>query len=217
MPYYKASFSIWKYFPQVTLPNEKHLMDFLKNFNENSIILDIGSGGRLISKNIITLDKYQTLNTRVIADIHSLPFKNNSVDLIICTGTLEHIENPWLAVSEFKRILKSKGYCYVSVPFMQGYHQDPHDYWRFTMDGLKILFKDYHIEEVGVIMGSGSGLSWAINDFFRAFSDNKKLSEFLGILARFLFFYLKYFDIILRNKKNNKLFASGYYLIARKP
>ncbi len=217
MPYYKnLEFSLWNYLPKVTLPNEKHLISFIKKFGNGSIILDIGSGGRIISEKIITVDKFYTTNTKVLADIHFLPFRDNSVDLIICTGTLEHIENPWIAVNEFKRVLKKNGYCYTGVPFMQGYHLDPSDYWRFTMEGLKILFKDFYIEEVGVLMGSSSGLSWAINDFFRSFSDNRFISELLGIIARFLFFYVKYFDFILRKKQNNKLFASGYYIIARK-
>lgn len=217
MPYYKISnFSVWNYLPKVTLPNEKHLISFIKKFGNESIILDIGSGGRIITEKIITVDKFYTANTKVIADIHFLPFRDNSINLIICTGTMEHIENPWIAVREFKRVLKNDGYCYVSVPFMQGYHPDPSDYWRFTMEGLKILFKDFYIEEAGVLMGSGSGLSWAINDFFRSFSDKRFVSELLGVIARFLFFYVKYFDLILRKKQNNKLFASGYYIIARK-
>lgn len=189
MPYYKSSkFSIWNYLPKITLTNERHLLEFIKNFNNEEVILDIGSGGRVITERIITVDKFYTVNTKVVADIHSLPFRDKSIDLIICTGTLEHVENPWIAVSEFKRILKSDGYCYIGTPFMQGYHPDPADYWRFTLEGLKTLFKDFYIEETGVLAGSGSGLSWAINDFFRSFSDNRFISELLGVIARFLFF-----------------------------
>lgn len=217
MPYYKSSkFSLWNYLPKVTLSNEKHLNSFIKRYEDESIILDIGSGGRFVSEKIITVDKFHAINTKVVADIHCLPFRDNSIDLIICTGTLEHVENPWIAVNEFKRILKNNGYCYIATPFMQGYHPDPSDYWRFTIEGLKFLFKDFYIEESGVSMGSGSGLSWAINDFFRSFSDKRFVSELLGIMARFLFFYVKYFDFLLKNKQNNKLFASGYYIIARK-
>jgi len=202
MPYYKnPDFSIWNYLPNLTLTNEKHLLSFIKRFGGERVILDIGAGGRLLSEKIITVDKFYNKNTRVIADIHKLPFKKDSVDLIICTGTLEHIENPWIAVEEFRRILKNNGYCYIATPFMQGYHPDPSDYWRFTIEGLKILFRDFEIIESGIISGSASGLSWALIDFFRAFSDNRYISELLGIFARFLFFYIKYFDFFLRRKK----------------
>jgi SAM-dependent methyltransferase len=219
MPYYghKAKkISIWNYLPNLTLPNERHLHSFIKRLAPDAVIVDIGSGGRALAPNIITFDKFVTENTRVVGDIHQLPFEDSSIDCIICTGTLEHIEDPWKASREFHRVLKKKGYCYIAVPFMQGYHPDPHDYWRFTLEGLEVLFKDFTTIEKGVLQGSGSGLSWALIDFFRAFSDNKYLSEALGIVARIVFLWVKFFDIILKKKYNNKLFASGNYFIGEK-
>lgn len=217
MPYYKTNKrTLWSLLPNLTLPNERHLLNFLKTFPADAVILDIGSGGRLISQGIITFDKFVSENTKVIGDIHNLPFRDESVDCIICTGTLEHIENPWIASSEFKRVLKPCGRIYVAAPFMQGYHPDPVDFWRFTEEGLLNLFVDFEKIASGCIQGSGSGLLWGLVNFFRAFSDNRYMSELLGIAARYLFFWVKYFDMVFRNKKNNKLFASGYYYVGKK-
>jgi SAM-dependent methyltransferase len=219
MPYYKATMgknSIWGKLPLVTLPNEAHLEDFLAIFPPEAIILDVGSGGRVLSPTVITVDKFITENTRVIGDIHNLPFLDESVDCIISTGTFEHIEDPWLAAKEFYRLLKKGGRVYIGTPFMQGYHPDPKDYWRFTEDGLIKIFGAFVRIDSGTLMGSGSGLSWAINDFFRALSDNHIISELLGVAARFIFFWVKYFDLILKRKRNNGLFASGYYFIGQK-
>lgn len=217
MPYYKArDISIWAYLPNLTLPNEKHLNDFLEALPADAVVVDIGSGGRLLSPAVITVDKFITKNTKVLGDIHDLPFLDETVDCIISTGTLEHIEDPWLAAREFHRILKKGGKVYIATPFMQGYHPDPSDFWRFTEDGLVRLFGMFRKVESGTLMGSGSGLSWAINDFFRAFSDNKVISELLGIIARYAFFWVRYFDLILKQKKNNRLFASGYFFIGEK-
>lgn len=218
MPYFKSSeFSVWNILPEVTLSdNERQLRDFLKKFPEASTIVDIGAGGRYLSDRIITFDKYISENIMVLGDIHDLPFQDSSLDCIICTGTLEHIEDPKQAIQEFSRVLKLGGYCYISTPFMQGYHPDPTDYWRFTLEGLQMLFKDFQILEKGIAAGSGSGLSWALIDFFKAFSCNHYLSEFLGMCARFFFFWVKYFDFALRKKDNNKLFASAYYIICKK-
>jgi SAM-dependent methyltransferase len=217
VPYYKSShFSIWNYIPIVTLQREKHLKDFLKRFASSSIIVDIGSGGRFISPGVITFDKFVMEQTQVVGDIHDLPFKGESIDCIICTGTLEHIENPWKAAQEFYRVLKKGGHCYVAAPFMQGYHPDPTDLWRFTLEGFEILFKDFDIIEKGVLQGTGSGLSWALVDFFRAFSDNHYISALLGVIARFSFFWVKYFDYVFAGKINDQLFPSGYYIVGRK-
>jgi len=47
-------------------------------------------------------------------DIYSLPYHDNSFDLVICTEVLEHLERPNEAINEIKRI--SKKYCLFSVP-----------------------------------------------------------------------------------------------------
>ena len=219
MPYYShksKKFSIWHYLPNPTLPNEKHLTAFTRQLPANAVIADIGSGGRLISPDVITFDRYICGTTNIIGDIHALPFKNESLDCIICTGTLEHVKNPWTAADEFYRVLKAKGKIYIATPFMQGYHPDPADYWRFTEDGLIQLFKRWKRIDSGCLMGTGSGLSGALIDFFRAFSDNRYLAEFLGIIARALFFWVKYFDVVLKANLNNRLFASGNYFIGEK-
>ena len=38
-----------------------------------------------------------------------MPLPNNSFDAVICTDVLEHVLNPWGAVLEIGRLLKSHG------------------------------------------------------------------------------------------------------------
>ncbi|MEN3047045.1 MAG: methyltransferase domain-containing protein [Candidatus Hydrothermales bacterium] len=52
----------------------------------------------------------------LVGDGFNLPFKDNSFDLVVCTHTLEHIKNPILFLSEIKRVLKSRGILYLSLP-----------------------------------------------------------------------------------------------------
>ncbi len=47
-------------------------------------------------------------------DIYSLPYKDNSFDLVICTEVLEHLERPDEALKEIKRVTRK--YCLLSVP-----------------------------------------------------------------------------------------------------
>ncbi|MEN3045237.1 MAG: class I SAM-dependent methyltransferase [Candidatus Hydrothermales bacterium] len=52
----------------------------------------------------------------VVGDGLSLPFKDNSFDLVICTHTLEHIKDPFLLLREMKRVLRNRGILYLSIP-----------------------------------------------------------------------------------------------------
>jgi len=95
-----------------------------KNFNK-ILFIGCGKGNELrISEKGIAFDISSTAvkmakekNPKfnfAIADVHKLPFKKNSFDLIICSEILEHIEYPDQAVAEIRRILK--GTFIASVP-----------------------------------------------------------------------------------------------------
>lgn len=49
-------------------------------------------------------------------DITSLPFKDNSFDIVLCSEVLEHIKEDWKAVSEIVRIVRPGKILAVSVP-----------------------------------------------------------------------------------------------------
>jgi ubiquinone/menaquinone biosynthesis C-methylase UbiE len=75
----------------------------------------------------------------IVGDIHELPILDDSFDCVFCTGTLEHVRDPWKAVQELRWIiLRPGGIVHIDVPFIQGYHPDPTDFWRFTLDGLRL-------------------------------------------------------------------------------
>ncbi|HBI23200.1 MAG: hypothetical protein A2Y48_08990 [Nitrospirae bacterium RIFCSPLOW2_12_42_9] len=81
-------------------------------------------------------------NLDVGADITNLPFKSNTIDMILNNNVLEHINEPAKTIKEFYRVLKPGGHLILTVP--QGWyeHQSPHDYFRFTSYGLKYLFNE---------------------------------------------------------------------------
>lgn len=58
----------------------------------------------------------------VLADVHRLPFKTSSLDHVITGAVLEHVSNPFLAVREVARILKSGGVFSGSTAFLEPYH-----------------------------------------------------------------------------------------------
>src|SRR3989344_3350423 len=62
----------------------------------------------------------------VLADAHTLPFKDNSFDVSISTGSLEHFENPQLAINEMARVSKIQVltvHKHPPIPFASFFHE----------------------------------------------------------------------------------------------
>lgn len=114
--------------------------------------LEIGSYGQPSNAsffiNRIGLDIRSGKGVDVIGSVYELPFPDNSFDFVLCMGILEHLEYPHAAIPEMHRVLKPGGRIIVSVPFLFPIHDAPNDFWRFTKYGLKVLFKDWEIEEL---------------------------------------------------------------------
>jgi SAM-dependent methyltransferase len=76
------------------------------------------------------------------------PILDESVDVILCTETLEHVPDPCVFLSEAFRVLKPAGRLILTVPFAARWHYIPHDYWRFTPSGLDRLLSSAGFKRV---------------------------------------------------------------------
>ncbi len=59
---------------------------------------------------------------------------------IFCLSVLEHCRRPFVMADNLTRLLEPGGRLCISVPFAWKFHGYPSDYWRFTHEGVKILF-----------------------------------------------------------------------------
>ena len=76
----------------------------------------------------------------IIGDIQNMPHvASNQFDTIFCSEVLEHVPEPWKAISEFHRVLKVGGIVIITVPHLSGLHEEPHDYYRYTPYALNFL------------------------------------------------------------------------------
>ena len=77
----------------------------------------------------------------VLTDPYTLPFENDSVDVVVSSSCLEHSEMFWLVFNEVLRTLKPTGLFYMNVPSNGAFHRYPVDCWRFYPDAGNALIK----------------------------------------------------------------------------
>lgn len=124
---------------------------------EGAIGLDVapqdheGSRPHFPKSSVETLDINPQSGATYIAD---LCMTNDTIlpagrfDYVVCTEVLEHTLQPFDAVRELSRILKTGGVVLVSTPFNFRIHGPLPDCWRFTEHGLRALFRDFNIVEL---------------------------------------------------------------------
>jgi SAM-dependent methyltransferase len=78
-----------------------------------------------------------------IEDLRSLTFADGEVGTALCIDTLEHCEDPLAAGRELYRVLRPGGVCAVTSVMWFPIHGYPHDYWRFTPEGLRLLLAPF--------------------------------------------------------------------------
>jgi ubiquinone/menaquinone biosynthesis C-methylase UbiE len=138
----------------------------MKALASEELIIDVG-GGKPFQKQMkqykdlfedkkyFSVDYEYHYRPTVVGDAHQLPIKSNSVKAVVCKAVLEHVPNPRRVVDELYRISRKGGKVLVYVPFLYPYHGDKYykDYFRFSHDGLKELFKEWSRVELQPVRG----------------------------------------------------------------
>lgn len=191
------------------LKYDKFFKEKLKIIAKQQEVLDVG-GGLKYSKelknsqdlfkscNYQILDNDPEVKPDILADAHNIPLADESIDAVICKSVLEHMKNPFKVMDEIFRILKNDGYCLIYVPFIYPYHGNKtyKDYFRFSIDAVNLLTKDFNNREIITMRGSLETVCY----FFP-----KIIYQILKYPARF-------FDKLL-NKKNQ---TSGFMIFLQK-
>lgn len=190
--------------------------------NSNKII-NIGGGPNRNHPREMNLNILLLRNIDIVANAEKLPFKNASLDAIICNAVLEHVSQLDLVISEIERTLKPGGYVYTEVPFIQHYHTSDiygvtfNDYRRFTKEGISEIFNFCTTIDVGVCVGPTSALIQIIGSYFRYLLPGHSLRRIF--LACFNFFgnFIAKIDYLLPQKVVlESSIPSGIYFFGRK-
>jgi SAM-dependent methyltransferase len=64
-------------------------------------------------------------------------------EVVISVDTFEHVRRPWVAMKSVYDLLRPNGLAIFAVPFTFQIHEHPHDYYRYTQEGLDALLRTY--------------------------------------------------------------------------
>lgn len=101
------------------------------------------------NKEYIGCDMREGVGVDKILDLHAIDLPSESVGVVLCFDTLEHVEYPRKALEEIYRILKPNGIAVISSVMNFPIHDYPHDYWRFTPEAFKSILKPFSSSFVG--------------------------------------------------------------------
>jgi SAM-dependent methyltransferase len=97
----------------------------------------------------IGVDMQPGLGVDVVANVESLPQRDESIGTVLALSTFEHVAHFWRGFEEVRRVLRPDGALFVASPFYFHIHAYPNDYWRFTPEALKLLLEDYPSKIIG--------------------------------------------------------------------
>jgi SAM-dependent methyltransferase len=79
-----------------------------------------------------------------------LPFADGSFDTVLNIQVLEHTPRPRVLMAEMARVLAPDGVLILAAPFQFRLHEEPHDYYRYSLHGLAHLCDEAGLEVLEV-------------------------------------------------------------------
>lgn len=184
-------------------------------------VLSVGSAGPVTDFiktkkgiQLKTLDINADKNPDFVCDLTDMNvIEDNSLNCVVVLEVLEHVKNPQKALSEIFRVLKPGGEIILSTPFIFHIHAEPHDYWRFTHYGLRLILEDYTDIVIRERNGNAETLVVSFARMAKGWGQ-PRIREFIMVpLAALLWPIALFYDGL---NKDNRL-TSGYFVTARKP
>jgi SAM-dependent methyltransferase len=122
-------------------PHSDRILRHVNRCEPSQLILECGGGDRRTDRpNYINLEFLPYEGADLRADIHRLPFGDDTFDLVVNQAVLEHLSDPGTATSEMIRVCKPGGLILSEVAFMQPLHGVPFHYYNMTQWGVENLF-----------------------------------------------------------------------------
>lgn len=219
----------------------KPLLENIKNFSKETKeegvqkILDLGCGSKPyeaifpFAEKFVGFDVERNERVDFVGFNWDLPFQDNEFDALISTQVLEHTAKIPETVKEIRRVVKSGGLIYISVPLTFPEHGIPYDFYRFTRFGLMEIFKEFEVVKIephngyistmfrlwNVFLNYFPGARYFLfpiffvnnvlgiffDKFFLIFFGKSKIPVFREFYEKLYMGFTESYSVVLRNKK----------------
>jgi SAM-dependent methyltransferase len=156
-------------------PSRVHLYRFIADaalaLPDGARVLDAGAGNCQY-RHLFDKARYEAADLEpdasgavcidIICDLSAIPVEDGRYDLVLLTQVLHLVPDPSVVLEEIHRVLAPGGHLLLSAPLAYEEHSQPHDYYRFTQFGLRLLLEraGFHIESLEWLEGYYGTLSY---------------------------------------------------------
>jgi SAM-dependent methyltransferase len=156
-------------------------------------------------------------NVDLIGTAYAIPAETKSFNTVLCTDVLEHLEEPWIALSEAFRVLKQNGYAIYTVPFFWHLHEEPRDFFRFTKFGLRYLFEKsgFEIVEITPLTGFVATFAQELVYFLYKFRRGRFVNPLWWIIP-LLGHFIQLIGYLANKIEKTEIFSCEYIIVAKK-
>lgn len=202
-----------------------NVVEFISSYATSEKILDVGSGGSWYDRffpNRLTVDIDPARKPDIVADAHSLPFKDGEFALVLCTEVLEHTKRPDIVADELMRVLKPGGILVLTTRFVYPIHDSPADFFRFTKYGLRELFSRWTILEERSELGDFSTIAALLQRIgFQSTLRGGKFTKLILYTVAYVFSKLDWlvkveYGDINKSVTETNILSTGVYIAVRK-
>lgn len=196
----------------------KFLSQEMSEIHSGQKVLLVGSAGSLsklvlerasqVGFEVTTVDIDPKREPDILADICEHDF-DAKYDFVIIPEVLEHLHSPKSAIDVIYKCLNSNGKIIATVPFVFPIHDAPHDYYRYTIFGIKEMFSNFG--SVTAKENNNWGESIAVL-LMRFYIEDSKLKYLVVLIGFFSYLPLG----ILGRLIDCKNITTGYSICAKK-
>lgn len=152
------------------------------------------------------------------ADLTHMPeVPSERFDSVICHQVFEHISEPRKAFEELYRVMKPGAHFVISVPHLSRLHELPHDFYRYTPQGLSAMAEQcgYDIVEVQTYGGIATFIHHQFSTAFIGLASITSLTgKIAGLINAPLTLLSTGVDALIDRKS---LMPNGVIAVLRKP
>jgi SAM-dependent methyltransferase len=193
-------------------------------------ILDFGCGSKPYAHLFTNASSYIGIDLEISGHDHkasdvdiffdgkNIPFPNEHFDGVVSFETLEHVFDINAVFSEFHRVLKKDGQILLTIPFAWPEHEQPYDFGRYTMFGIRAVLErhGFEIDEITKTGGFFMAMSQLWIEYFRsiAFPKARAWRAIINVIFVFPITMLAMICNLFAPKNDN--FYFNLVIIARK-